>query len=143
MITGHLALVVAALFAGAALYVNVAEQPARLALDDAAAVVQWQRSYPRAAVMQASLAMVGFVLAALASWQTGRMVLFVGGLVLLANWPYTLLAIMPTNRRLKAIRPPGAEADGRALIEAWGRLHAGRSALGLAATAILLWAAAS
>ncbi|GGC73851.1 DUF1772 domain-containing protein [Chelatococcus reniformis] len=138
---GYLALVVAALFAGAALYINVAEQPARLALGDPAMLIQWQRSYERAALMQASLAIVGFLLGASAAWQTGNPAFLVGGLVLLANWPYTLSAIMPTNSRLKATDPADAGPETRKLVQAWGRLHAGRSALGLAATVILLWAA--
>jgi hypothetical protein len=140
MLTGQLALTVAALFAGAALFVNVAEHPARLKLDDRAALIEWKASYERAAVMQASLAIVGFLLGALACWQTGRWLWLIGALVLLANWPYTLLCILPTNRALKAADPAIAGPQTRALIERWNRLHAGRTALGFAATLIFLWA---
>jgi uncharacterized membrane protein len=142
MILGFLALVTAALFAGAAFYVNFAEQPARLALDDRAALVQWQRSYERAALMQASLAMLGFILGLAAWWWEGRDLLWlVGALVLLAPWPYTLLIIKPVNDRLKATAASPGGADSRALIERWGRLHAGRTVLGVLATAIFFCAA--
>ena len=67
MIFGLSALVVAALFTGAAFYINVAEQPARLGLEDRALLAQWTRAYPRGFVMQASLAVAGFLLGA-AAW---------------------------------------------------------------------------
>jgi uncharacterized membrane protein len=142
MILGFLGLVTASLFAGAAFYVNFAEQPARLALNERPALIQWQRSYERAALMQASLAMLGFVLGLAAWWWEGRDPRWLAGaLVLLAPWPYTLLVIKPVNDKLKAADPIGAGAQTRALIERWGHLHAGRTALGVLATAIFLCAA--
>ena len=142
MLAAHLALVFAAVFAGAAIFVNVAEQPARLALDDPAALVQWQRSYERAALMQASLAMLGFVLGLAAwLWEGRDLIWLVGAFVLLAPWPYTLLIIEPVNDRLKATGAALAGADSRALIKRWGRLHAGRTVLGVLATAIFFCAA--
>jgi hypothetical protein len=138
---GHVALTVAALFSGAAIYVNVVEHPARLALDDRAALVEWKASYDRASVMQASLAIIGAVLAIIAWWQVRDWHWLVGGLMLAAPWPWTLLVIMPTNRVLHDTDPDAANAATRALIERWARLHAGRTAFGVGATLLMLWAA--
>ncbi len=143
MTAGLLALVAAALFAGAALYISVAEQPARLGTDDRALLVQWAASYERGQVMQASLAILGLILGTVAWWQLGRTGYLVGGVILVANWPYTLIGILPTNRALKAIPIDRAGPESRALVERWGRLHAIRGALGVAAVAALAWTLAT
>lgn len=116
MVMGLIALAVAALFAGAALYINVAEQPARLKLDDRGLLTQWQPGYKRGLAMQAPLAILGFPCGAAAWWQTGRLAFLVGALVLLSNLPYTLVGIMPTNRVLMATDPANAGPASRALI---------------------------
>ena len=140
MIAGQLALIVAAVFSGAALYVNVAEQPARLLLDDRSALAEWKPAYKRGFAMQGPLAVVGFLLGLLAWWQTSDWRFLLGAFLLIANWPYTLIAIMPTNNRLMAMPLERAGPESRRLMESWGRLHAVRTALGLLATAVFLWA---
>lgn len=140
MLAGQLALMTAAFFAGAALYINVAEQPARLALDDKALLKQWIPSYRRGFAMQAPLPAIGFLLGVLAWWQTGNLAWLLGATILVVNWPYTLLRIMPVNRRIEATLRDHAGTQSRTLIQQWGSLHAVRTALGLAATAAFFWA---
>jgi hypothetical protein len=142
MLAGQLALTIAAVFAGAAIYINFVEQPARLQLDDRALLAEWKPAYKRGYMMQASLAIVGglFGLAAYVSTLDWRWLL--GAVVLLANWPYTIFVIMPTNRRLMDTPLEAATGETRRMLERWGTLHAGRSVLGLVATLMFLWAQA-
>jgi Domain of unknown function (DUF1772) len=140
MLSGELALMIAAIFTGAAIYINIAEQPARLHLDDRSLLAEWKPSYKRGFAMQATLAVLGAGLGIIAYVAAGDWRWLVGSAVLIANWPYTFLGIMPTNNALMAIQPDAAGAEARRLIEKWGGLHAGRSALGAVATLIFLWA---
>jgi hypothetical protein len=140
MTIGLLALTVAAVFTGAAIYVNVAEQPARLLLDDRALLTEWKPSYHRGAAMQASLALVGFALGLAAWWQEQRAGFLIGAAAMIAPWPWTLLVIKPVNDRLLATAPEESGPTSRALIVKWGGLHAVRTLLGAVATLAFLWA---
>jgi hypothetical protein len=143
MIWGLLAIVTAAAFAGAAIYINVAEHPARLNLPTAPLLTQWKSSYRRGFAMQASLAVVGGAFGALAWWTTGHWAWLAGAVILVANWPYTLLAIMPLNLRLMATDPAAVDDATRRGIQRWAGLHAIRSVLGATATVLFVFAAAS
>jgi hypothetical protein len=142
MLIGNLALVSSALFTGAAFFVNFAEQPARLMLDDRSLLAQWKPSYKRGAIMQAPLAIIGFVLGAAAWWLSGNWAFLLGGILMLSNWPWTLLGILPTNRILMATDLESAGSDTRALLIKWNGLHAVRTGLGAAATLSFLCAPA-
>src|SRR5882762_4836624 len=108
-----LAVLCAAVFAGAAIYVNLVEHPARMSLDTRAAAAQWAPSYQRATLIAALL--IGVVV------------------------PFTLIVIKPINDQLLASERDLASADMRALLERWGRLHAVRSLLSVLSTVVMLW----
>ena len=134
MMIGLLALVAAAIFTGAALYVNVAEQPARLTSGRSRA------AHGMEAFLQARRRDAGAAGAARLRAGTGRMVadlasgFLFGGFAMLAPWPWTLLGIKPTNDALLETAPDQAGPPTRALIVRWGALHGVRTALGALAT---------
>jgi len=140
---GSLTLTVAAVFSGAALYINVVEQPARLTLDDRALLAEWKPAYKRGFAMQSALAILGFALGLVTWRQTSDVTWLFGALAMIANWPFTLLAIMPTNRQLTATSADKADARTRQLIRKWGYLHGVRTALGFTAVLLFLMGSAS
>ena len=127
------ALICATLFAGAAIYISVVEHPARLRLENGPALAHWKPSYSKALPIQSGLAIAGGIAGCVAFYRTGDWRWFAGSVALLANWPFTLIAIMPTNKRLKA-SDGGMEV--RALLTSWGKLHNVRSVLGAAAAVL-------
>lgn len=140
MLTGQLALVLSAAFAGAAFYINFAEHPARSGLDDRSFLKQWKASYAAGAVMQSSLAALSGVLGLIAAWISQDWRWVAGALLILANWPYTLVVIAPTNNKLNATEEDGAGPESRVLLQSWTRLHAVRTMLGILAAIAYLWA---
>ena len=134
-----LATLAATLFAGAALYINVAEHPSRMSLDTRLAALQWAPSYRRATRLQAPLALLSFA-AGTAAWLVGANLMWLVAAILMATVvPYTLVVVMPTNRRLLDPGRDLASAETRLLLEKWNRLHAVRTVLSLGASIIYLW----
>jgi hypothetical protein len=142
MWSGELALVTASVFAGAAFYVNFAEQHGRLQLDTRAMLTQWKPSYHRGFLMQATLAVISGALGVLAFLMTYDWRWLVGAALILANWPYTVFIIMPTNKQLNATPLDAANELTRGLMSQWGWLHAVRTVLGFLAVVAYLWAIA-
>ena len=126
------------IFAGAAIYINMVEHPARMACGTTLAATVWAPSYKRATLMQAPLALLSFfagisawLLGAGGWWLTGALLI---GLVI----PFTFLVIMPTNQQLLTPGRDLASAETRALLVKWAQLHAVRSVLSTAAALIFL-----
>jgi Anthrone oxygenase len=120
MLAGQLAVTIAAMFTGAAIYINITEQPARLQLDNRSLLAEWKPAYKRGYAMQASLAIIGGLFGLLAYLSALDWRWLLGAIVLLANWPYTLFVIAPINRRLMDTSPEAATAETRRMLERWG-----------------------
>jgi len=138
LIAAYIALMLACAFTGAAFYINVAEQPARLALDDRALLAEWKLAYRRGFAMQATLVFVGFLLGTWAWHITGKTAFIAGALLLFMNWPWTIFGMLPINKRLMATPAEDAGPVARSMLQKWNYLHAVRTLLGfLSALAFL------
>ena len=134
-----LALLCAGLFAGAAVYISTVEHPARMSCGTMLATTEFAPSYRRATVLQASLAAWG-CLSAIAAWLLAApAVWLLGGVLLGAVIPFTLVVILPTN---KGLLDPALDKDSpraEQLLRRWGKLHAVRSWLSLGSFLVFLW----
>jgi Domain of unknown function (DUF1772) len=133
-----LAVLCCILFAGAAIYINLVEHPARMGCDTKTAATVWAPSYKRATVMQAPLAVISF-LAGVVAWLLGGGLLWLIGAVLIGLVvPFTFIVVMPTNHQLLAPGRDLSSVETRSLLEKWGRLHAVRSVLSFLASIVYL-----
>lgn len=127
------------LFAGAAVYINLVEHPARLQTGIRPALTEFAPSYHRATVTQVSLAVASF-LSGLIAWRSSSEAgWLIGGVLLVLVIPFTALVIMPTNKKLLDPQT-GNDLDlAEKLLTRWGRLHAVRSAASLASLLTFLF----
>lgn len=133
-----IAILCCGLFAGAAVYINLVEHPARMSCGTEAAAAEWAPSYERAARMQAPLAVVGFVCAIIA-WLAGSGLLWlIGGVLLGLVVPFTLLVVMPTNKHLLSSDLDKRSEETRRLLNRWNSLHFVRTALSVVAFLLFL-----
>jgi len=142
MIAEFVATACAGIFAGAAVYINLVQHPAASSLGTATAVLFFRPMYARATPMQVALVAVGSF-AALWAWGSGRgWPWLLGAVILGAAIPFTLIAIIPTNTRLKDPTLDIASAEASHLLARWSSLHAVRSLAGSIAFVIFLVALA-
>jgi hypothetical protein len=127
-----------ALFAGAALYVALVEHPARMECGMEVALTEFAPSYRRASVMQALLAMFGSFSAVLAWFAGASITWLLGAALLFSVVPFTLLAILPTNRQLLDQSLDRQSNRARELMVRWSRLHAVRTIVSLASLILFL-----
>jgi hypothetical protein len=128
-----------ALFTGAAVYITFIEHPARMQCGVEIAATEFVPSYRRAAVMQATCAALG-LLASVGAWLAGATFSWlVGGVLLGSVIPFTLIAILPTNKRLLSPTLDRRSAEAEGLLTRWGRLHAVRSVLSGLALLLFLY----
>lgn len=134
-----LALALAGIFFGIAAYINLAEQPARMALTAGPMLAQWKISFAAGIAIQGALAIATGVAGLLSWWLLRDWRWAVGGLLMLANWPWTLAAIAPINSALNGTSLEAAGPASIAMVERWGQLHTARTAFGLCALILFVW----
>ena len=138
MVFFTIAIVASGLFAGAAIYINLVEHPARLSCGTQLAVREFAPSYRRATIQQASLAVIGCAAGIVAGWGYSDATILVAAAVFGLVVPFTLVVIAPTNHRLLDPSLDSSSQEAATLLKRWGRLHAVRSALATAAFLLLV-----
>ena len=101
-------------------------------------LIEWKISYTRAAFLQGLLAIVSFALGTVAVYHSGNVCFLIGALLMLTNWPFTFIFIMPINNVLMKIEIENVDEKVdhlqiRSLIAKWNILHAVRTILSFSA----------
>jgi Domain of unknown function (DUF1772) len=125
-------------FVGAAIYICIVEQPARLALSTRSMIQEWVRSNRRGTVLSSALAVVSAILAYIQFRIDGDVRWIIGGTTILSSWPYAYFVMVPLNVWLYVI-PPRRAPTLRKLMRDWGLLEWGHALIGFAGCCVLAW----
>lgn len=129
------------LFTGAAIYISLVEHPARMECGVEIAATEFSPSYRRATIMQATCAALG-LLSSIVAWLAGATFWWlVAGILLGSVIPFTLIVILPTNKRLLSLTLDRRSLEAERLLARWGALHAVRSVLSGVALLLFLYLA--
>ena len=127
------------LFTGAALYITLVEHPARMECGVEIAATVFAPSYRRATALQVPLASLA-LLSSTTAWLSGATSWWVvGGALLGAVIPFTLVIILPTNRKLLCPTLDRRSAQAGELLSRWAFLHAVRTIIGLLSLMLFLY----
>jgi Domain of unknown function (DUF1772) len=140
-IAEFVSLLACALFTGAAVYVNLVEHPARMECGGEIATAEFAPSCRRGTILQVTLAAI-CLLSSIAAWFAGSGFWWlVAGVLLGSVIPFTLIVILPTNKRLLSPELDRRSAEAERLLARWGSLHAVRSVLSTMALLLFLYLA--
>jgi hypothetical protein len=129
----------AAAFLGAAVYVCVVEQPARLALPPDAMMKEFKRSDRRGSLLLSILAVASAILASIQFKMTGDVRWIIGGVIILSTWPYEFFVIVPVNVWLYSASTRRRDNRLRKLMRDWGLLELGHALIALTASGDFAW----
>ena len=136
---GLYAFAVAAVFLGATIYISLVEQPARLRLNGRAMIQEWKLSNRRGTLVLSIFAVLSALIAFIQFRMSGDVRWIIGGVTILASWPYAYFVMMPVNIWLFSIPLGRPVSPIRKLMRDWGLLEWGHALIGLAACCAFAW----
>lgn len=136
---GLLAFASTCVFFGAALYINIVEQPSRLALDARPIIREWILSNRRGFVLLAVLAIISSLAGYADYILSGDVRWLIGASIILSSLPYAYFVVTPVNILLYGLRRKAPSSTVGKLMRDWGVAEWGQTAIGLAACCVYGW----
>ncbi len=135
---GHYA---SGIFAGAALYISVTQQPSLAeTLNNNELVVHFKSFYPKAARMQATLTIVSSAALIASHFLKHDWWNLAAGILMGSIFPYTILLMLPVNNQFMNATPGSSSSKPfTKLFSTWGKLHWYRTIASIVAFGITTW----